>query len=475
MAGSLSWLILLLVIRLAVFISVWLALVIPIPWTDEAAFLAQAYALSHYGTLFVPALNPDRVLMWMPPGYMVFLAGVFKIFGYSFGAARWTSATLYVLTYAVLVRAMSQTLRGWRAVIGLLLVLAVATTPYVAVLANIARMEALYNFSIVISLYAVLRNRPALGFALVLATGTVHFNAVYFLPVYLFMMADATVTRRVPKMRLSDMAALVMAALVSGVYCVFAALHWRGLVADISWQFRLKAAIPFRATPEDVAFLAILAVMPFVQFARARALTRDVTLSLYGAGFFLLAFHGDERWYRFAFSEGLLLSAWSILMSWPQHGVGGRWLWAGLANGGLIAALVWGIGYYAYNVTPATAPYAELLAQPVVSKGEIKKISRQIRALPAGSTVSFGFGFNGMEPFFLDDLAKSHSTWIMHTHSATELDPQRSADYRVRCDSALFRSFLIPQADGDFPRFGVNSGCSMFRWHKTVYDEHHAG
>lgn len=451
----------------AIFIRQALAFEFPIPWTDEAAFLAQAFALSHSGTLFVPALNPDRLLMWMPPGYMIFLAVVFKLFGYSFGAARWVSAALYVMTYAMIIEVVRETLRGWRAVFALLLTLAVAMTPYVVVLCNIARMEALYNLAIVLSLYAALRNRPAIGLAIVLATGTVHFNAVYFLPLYAGITAHAMLARRVPRLVRSDLAALILGFLVVFAYCTFALLNWHGFVADISWQFRIRSGIPFRATPQDIGFLGLLLILPLLQIMLERKLTQELILSVYGAGFFLLSFHGDEMWYRFAFSEGLLLTGFSVLLSWQRHMEAPRRVQVGLANGCLLLLITWGIGYYAYTLTPATAPYPELLAQRVISKGEIKKIAAQIRALPKGSTVSFGFGFNGMEPFFFNDLAISQTTWTIHAHSATQLDPQRQADYRVRCDSALYKSFMVPKADGDFPRFGVNSGCALFRWHKT--------
>ena len=455
------------VIGIAIFIRLALPFEFPIPWTDEAAFLSQAFALSHAGTLFVPALNPDRLLMWMPPGYMIFLAAIFKLFGYSFGAARWVSAGFYVITFAILITVVRKVLSGWPAILAILLTLAVAMTPYVAVLSNVARMEALYNLTIVLSLYAALCQRPLIGLAVVVATGTVHFNAVYFLPLYAGIIVQYIIAWRLPLVSRADIAALVLALLVVSSYCVFALLNLHGLLADISWQFRIKADIPFRATFEDIALMALLSIVPVLQLAMLRTFAPEVILSIYGAGFFLLAFHGDEMWYRFGFSEGLLLSGLSVLVSWQPHSEGRRQISVSILNSILLSTIGWGICYYAYVLTPATAPYSELLAQRVVEKGEIKKIAAQIRALPEGSTVSFGFGFDGMEPFFFSDLAASHSTWIMHTHSATELDPQRSADYRVRCDSALYKSFMIPKADGDFPRFGVNSGCSLFRWHKT--------
>ena len=69
----------------------------PIPWNDETVFIAPAHTLSIEGTFFVDALNAERVVMWMPPGYMLLLAGVFKVVGYSFDIARWVSTVCWLV------------------------------------------------------------------------------------------------------------------------------------------------------------------------------------------------------------------------------------------------------------------------------------------------------------------------------------------------------------------------------------------
>ncbi len=79
----------------------------PIPWNDEVAFIAQAFSLSTENTLYVWGLNQEQVVMWMPPGYMIMLAGVYKLFGYSFELTRWISSVLYficILTILYIVR-----------------------------------------------------------------------------------------------------------------------------------------------------------------------------------------------------------------------------------------------------------------------------------------------------------------------------------------------------------------------------------
>ena len=116
----------------------------PIPWNDEALFIAPAHTLSSDGTFFVDALNAERVVMWMPPGYTLLLAGVFKVVGYSFDIARWVSTVCWlvgVLLGLLLVRQLALPRRYL--LCALAATLLAFLSPYVLANSNIARMEAL--------------------------------------------------------------------------------------------------------------------------------------------------------------------------------------------------------------------------------------------------------------------------------------------------------------------------------------------
>src|SRR5690606_225365 len=174
----------LLVVSAVLFIRTGLGFEFPIPWNDETAFIAQAYEFSRTGSFYVYGLNSERVVMWMPPGYMLLLAGVYKVFGYSFEISRWVSCLLYLGAFGVAIAILRAALVGWRQVIGLALMLVAFLSPYSLAISNIARMESLYALIFFLSLLASLRGQYALGLALVALGATVHYNAVYFLLPY---------------------------------------------------------------------------------------------------------------------------------------------------------------------------------------------------------------------------------------------------------------------------------------------------
>lgn len=71
---------------------------LPNPWNDEAWFLWPAVSFMEHNTLHSAYLNPDR-LMSLWPVYQVPLGLLFKITGFSFELARWTSWFYLLLSY----------------------------------------------------------------------------------------------------------------------------------------------------------------------------------------------------------------------------------------------------------------------------------------------------------------------------------------------------------------------------------------
>ena len=75
------------VVLVAAVVYLWLhagaSLTFPIPWPDEASAMWPAIAIERTGSLFAPQLNPERDVLWMPPGYMVVSGLIFKVFGFS--------------------------------------------------------------------------------------------------------------------------------------------------------------------------------------------------------------------------------------------------------------------------------------------------------------------------------------------------------------------------------------------------------
>jgi hypothetical protein len=449
------------VVGAVIFARTALAFEFPLPWPDESAFVSQAFALERTGSLAVYALNPDRTIMWMPPGYMVLLAVIFKLFGYSFGLARWVSSILFIAAYGCTLIVINRLLTGWKLAIVAIFSVSVFLTPFTIVDANVARMESLYTFLFLAALLVSMRGMPAIGACIVVATAVVHFNAVYFTIPFVVFGLFCLFRRQPIALRRRDLVAMALSALIIGSYGIFCFENLSGFQADMQYQFQLKASHPFRGDAADIALMILLLIVPLVQITLRRAFTPAVFVSLFGAAFFFMALYGQEMWYRFGFMVGLLLTGAAIasdatLIPWRAVRV---LLYAG------VTFLGWAETIYGYSLSPATAPLGTLMHQRIVSKGDRKAISAFLRRLPPGSLVSFGYGFDGIEPFFLDDLARAGAVWTMHFHSATQFGPPRSADYRVRCDSSLYRMIINPAADGDYPRQGRDSGCTIIKLH----------
>lgn len=447
-------------VSVALFVRLALAFEYPLPWGDEAAFLSQAFALARHGTFYVEALNPDRILMWMPPGYMVVTAAVFKLFGYSFALARWLSTALYIGLAWVIVNLTLPPARGLAKLLVLIGSVTFFLSPYVVFIANIARMESLYGLGLMLSLALAIRGRPVIAGSIVAALLTVHLNAGYFLLPYGIFGLICLLRRESPAFARLDIAAVVVALLLLSLYAVFAVIEWPGFVYDMRWQFALKAAWPFMGTALDIAVCAGIAVLAVGQLFYYRRMNRQVWLNLYGACFFFMALYGQTMVYRFGYSLGALLAMASLAAAIPalSHRA------SRVASFAACLFLLWHMGNLATVPAPNTAPVVTLAHKRIISRGDLKMVHRFIRGLPAGSTVSFAYQFDGIEPFFFNDFDASGARWMMHTHGATVADPRRSADWRITCDSSLYAPMISPYFDSDYKRVGADTGCRITRW-----------
>ncbi len=450
-------------IAAALFVRLALAFEYPLPWGDEAAFLSQAVALAHHGTLYVEALNPDRILMWMPPGYMVVTAAFFKIFGYSFAFARWLSTIFYMGFALVAIRLTLPHVKGFPKLLVLIAAITVFVTPYVLFIANIARMESLFALGVALSLMLAIANRPVLGGSIVLALLTVHPNAVYFFMPYGIFGLVCLVRRERPRFGAAEAVATVAAFLVLLMYAAFAVAQRAGFVYDMRWQFALKAVQPFVGTTLEIVVLLLMALLALAQLFYFRQLNRQVWLTLYGVSFFFMPLYGQTMVYRFGYSVSLLLVMASLAATVPVLPLRTTRLAA-------IAAclfLLWDLGQFATVPAPNTAPVPILASKRVISRGDLKMVHRFIRGLPPGTAVSFAWGFNGIEPFFFNDFDASGAHWTMHTHGATVGLPERRADWRITCDSSLYAPMIGPNFDFDYKRVGADSGCKIVRWQSS--------
>lgn len=447
-----------LVLAVVLFIRLSLGFEFPIPWNDETAFIAQAFEFSRSGSFFVWGLNQERLVMWMPPGYMLLLAGVYKLFGYSFEISRWVSCLLYLGVFGVALSLVRASLNGWRRNLALGLMLLAFLSPYALAISNIARMEGLYSLIFFASLLAALRGKPALGLALVLLGATVHYNAVYFLLPYGVLVLWTLVRRESLRIGPGELLGLVLAVLALAAYGLFVIKHIHGFWQDMRFQFDFKLGAPLMGGRPGWTLLLGLLAIPLMQLLGHRRFGAEAWLSLHGVAFVALALNGHSMWYYFAYGFGFWLLLLGVLVS--SAAVGKVW-WHGfwlLIAAGLTVALA----HYASRSTPEFEPLKLKLAslsRDFLPAPELQRVRDFIQTLPADSTVSFGY--SGVEPYFFNDLAKVGARWSIPGHSVVQVFPARALDYRVLCDSALFPPYLFVYDWDGYPRKGQDSGCTI--------------
>src|SRR5690606_37689663 len=127
----------------------------------------------------------------------------------------------------------------------------------------------------------------------------------------------------------------------------------------------------------------------------------------------------------------------------------------------LIVGALWPLVAFGYIRTEHFGPLwprAELVTKHVIAPEEIDRVRHWIHSLPPGTRVSFGL--SGVQPFFLADMEDAGVVWSTGRYSMTEIFPAREDDYRVVCDSSLFRSYLLRfECDVTPRRGGGDSGC----------------
>ena len=442
----------------------------PVAWNDESFFIGQAYALANHGTLFVDALHQDRPLMWMPPGYFIYLAGVFSLFDYSFDIARWASTTLYVASVClalVLIRHLP--LGVWPRRLALVFTVIAFLSPYTLAMSNIARMEALYTMLYLLSLLMMLRGRPGIGLAIIIASATVHYNAVYLLLPYAALIFWVILRRDQLVLRASELLALLLAFAVLAAYALLIAANLSGFLEDMRFQFDWKRMGPPLGGPLGWAILGGILLIASLQTWRSGRFGQDTILSLHAAYFLALKLHGYAMWYQYAAVLGcwvLLLSLLTNFSASPTARV------QRVLSGVLATAVIWPLAAFGFTKTEQFAPLwprTELVSQHVVAPEEVERIREWIYSLPAGTRVSFGL--SGVQPFFLEDMEQAGVTWSTGRYSMTEIFPVPEEDYRVVCDSSLFPSYMfIFEWDIDPPRQGVDSGCRIIQLPNSSVD-----
>ena len=218
-----------------------LGLHFPTPWPDEGSFLWPAIAVQEHSTLLAPQLNPERPVMWMPPGYMILQGLIFKLTGFSFSWARTLSA-LYLCGALVCLAGLLGRLRlRWA---HLALVAVFLHSPGVLLAGNTARMEPLVLLLGLGGCLLVQRRMIYLGLCVVALAPLVHPNGVFFGLAGLLLAAPIVwrEPRRLRPARL-ELVALALVLACWGAYGLHVAQHWDSFLADMRMQVDSKLRI----------------------------------------------------------------------------------------------------------------------------------------------------------------------------------------------------------------------------------------
>jgi hypothetical protein len=244
----------------------------PVPWPDEASFLWPALGFRDHFSLYAPEVNPEREVLWMPPGFMVLYGLVFSVVPFTLERARIVS-TILVMVAVLSVYGLVHRLRARAAHAAALC--ALLTFPIVFMAGNCARMESLVLALVTVGFFLLSRGRAA-GFGVVALAPLVHPNGLFALTgAFVYAVILLARRRRPPEpgvtalsFRAADFALLGAAALAWVAYAVHIARHFAAFKADMEAQLRFKLLVSYgeddvvarlTAWPTVVGLLALVA------------------------------------------------------------------------------------------------------------------------------------------------------------------------------------------------------------------------
>jgi hypothetical protein len=224
---------------------------LPLGFGDEVVFYYPALALLEQGSLKTAHLNDLRPLHWMPPGFMIVLAGWLKVVGLGLIKARWLAFVLGAVVLAQLITLTKKLGLGWTA---LALLGCLYLSRHWVVLSNACRMEGLLLVFCLGAVCAIVARRYVLAFSLLLTAGLIHPNTLYFLmalPAMLLIKEGGFslfnslnnsennyVKYILKKIAWWEWLAFLVALVLISAYALFIAPQWAAFVHD--WSFQLS-------------------------------------------------------------------------------------------------------------------------------------------------------------------------------------------------------------------------------------------
>jgi len=211
----------------------------PIPWADEGIFLWQSISFQENNTLIAPQLNPTRPLLLMPPGYMIFTGVIFKLVGFSLNTARNISLILMI---GVVIQLVLLTQKYGLKFITLLFIGLAFLNRYFLSIGNIARMEALLLFVILLGFILLQNKKDYEALAILALTPLIHPNGIYFL---FAAIGYLLFTKRLPihpkHLNRREQVFIIISLIIWLFYFVYIILHRDWFIHDITFQILRKS------------------------------------------------------------------------------------------------------------------------------------------------------------------------------------------------------------------------------------------
>jgi energy-converting hydrogenase Eha subunit C len=294
----------------------------PYAWPDEAHFLTPALNLAERGSLAAPQLNAPEGMFWMPDGFAALYGAVFTVAPDTMLVARWVSFAL-ILACAGLLYASAVRLDLLRLPAAGLLALWLVS-PGVVIAGNIARMEALVLALVGAGVFAAAAGRWPVALAVAAASVLVHpIGVVVFLAFVLAALAHRGHVRLRPTALEWGLAGAVLVAFTAEA--AWFAAHLPTVVDHLGFQLARKASrspTPGALAAQSIAVGLVAAALSvwarrWLTEARASVLTALAALT---AGFAAVFAVGQEIWYAFLRTEGvLLLAGLAVLVVAARH------------------------------------------------------------------------------------------------------------------------------------------------------------
>jgi len=297
------------VIVLSAFAHSRAAFYLPHPWPDESAFVWPAIAFQEENTFLAPQVNPERPLMWMPPGYYAVVGLLLKVTGFSFVKVRWISWAFSVVAYLALLYFFKDR-KTWYAY--LVLISLTFLNVFFLVMGNVARMESLLVSVVLVGFLFLQCSRPWEGLSILAGSVLIHPNGLFFCALAgLWSIWKFKFTWPKPCLSAKFLICGVLVLVIG--YGVYVLGNWNGFMTDMKWQYASKTGHDFSELWLSARYIAMMLAYLLLFFV-AVIFTRDLLLQvLFGMACLLIRLVGNEMWYAVYVSIALLILLCTML------------------------------------------------------------------------------------------------------------------------------------------------------------------